>query len=87
MLDKAESQQLSQWLDRAYRKQLPPNLMELKKQRDEAEAAVGEMELPAETRRAMELFLALHQADTRLLYGVVESLFKRHLRGHHKPGQ
>lgn len=83
MLNTTESAELSQWLGRAFRDKTPANLLELKNQRDAAEATVRAMELPAELRQAMESLLALHQADMMFLQSMVEALFKRHLRGHH----
>lgn len=83
MLKETDSGDGSPWLSRAFRDKIPPGLAELKKQRDSAEARVKTMELPSETRRAMECFLELHEADMKFLQGVVEALFKRHLRGYH----
>ncbi|MBI3929194.1 MAG: hypothetical protein HY319_26855 [Armatimonadetes bacterium] len=82
MLHTIEPAELSQWLTQAFRDKVPPSIVELKTRRDDAENNLRQMELSPEGRQVADSFLALHEADTLLLYGVVETLFKRHLKGH-----
>jgi hypothetical protein len=73
-----------EWLNRAFRGQVPEGISELLESRDVAANVLEEMmtQWPPDQRRAIERLYDAHRAESELLYGVIEGLFSKHLEQH-----
>lgn len=73
-----------QWLETAFRGDIPPEIVSLNDQRDTAANVFEEMRtaMPPELKQAVKHLYDLHNHETELMYSVVEHLFRRHLDDH-----
>jgi len=79
-----ESLDHRQWLEEAFRGQVPEEISRLQERRATAANVLEEMKtaMDPKLRKAVEHLYDLHNHETELMYAVVEHLFKRHLEGH-----
>ena len=75
---------LQQWVEKAFQGSPPSHIKKMVQSQSTKENVVEEMltQLPSETRAAVEKLYEMHEAETALLYAVIEELFLRHLKGH-----
>lgn len=75
---------LQQWVEKAFRGAAPSRITHMVNSQSKMENVMEEMltQLPPETRAAMEKLYEMHEAETALMYAVIEELFLRHLTDH-----
>lgn len=75
---------LHNWLQEAFRGDVPESIAMLLEQQDKRENVVEEMftQLSPETKDVVQRLYEMHQADMELMYRVMGELFQRHLADH-----
>jgi hypothetical protein len=84
MLTMEKPTDLRAWMNTAFRGEIPGDVARLMKHRDTMNTVFTEMmtQRPPELREPMEQMHQVSQAETELLYSVIENLFVRHLESH-----
>lgn len=79
-----EKTELTTWMEKAFRGDLPEEVEMLLRQRETDFNLLTEMmtQWPASIKEPMDHLVRLQQADTQLMYAVIEKLFTRHLESH-----
>lgn len=76
--------ELDQWLDHAFRGQVPDHLAQLAHRRQTDTTVFRELvtQVPEDHRDVLEHVFELQRADTEMVLTVMEELFRRHLEHH-----